>query len=185
MYMCSCLQPKQWNGGTNTKHCTICCFAQSRSTGYLLSIITTLFKQRSGTIMLNSYFYMYNVFSENVNEDFWYSNSQRFAFVTQYGLLQAKQWNGGHRNKHCNLMIYTVPLNRVLVEHCYYNIQTRKYHNNAELMFLQYICRRGREGSKTLKLQKMYKKHKNLHFSKSKKHKIQFATKTVERGTQK
>ena len=46
------------------------------------------------------------------------------------------------KNKHCNLLIYTVPLNRVLIEPCYYNIQTIKYHNNAELIFLQHISRR-------------------------------------------
>ena len=53
-----------------------------------------------------------------------------------------KKRNGGTKNKHCNLLIYTVPLNRVLIEPCYYNIQTIKYHNNAELIFLQHISRR-------------------------------------------
>ena len=56
--------------------------------------------------------------------------------------IQSKQRNGGTRNKHWNLLIYTVPFNRVLIEPCYYNIQTIKYHNNAELIFLQYIFRR-------------------------------------------
>ena len=56
--------------------------------------------------------------------------------------VQSKQRNRGTRNKHCNLLIYTVPLNRVLIERRYYNIQTIKYHNNAELIFLQHISRR-------------------------------------------
>ena len=60
---------------------------------------------------------------------------------TKYG-IQSKQRNGGTRNKHWNLLIYTVPLNRVRIERCYYNIRTRKYHNIAELLFLQCIFRR-------------------------------------------
>ena len=61
--------------------------------------------------------------------------------ITQFW-IQSKQQNGGTRNKHCNLLIYTVPLNRILIEHCYYNIQAIKYQNNADLMFLQRIFRR-------------------------------------------
>ena len=56
--------------------------------------------------------------------------------------VHTNQRNGRTRNKHCNLLIYTVPFNRVLIIPCYYNIQTIKYHNNAELMFLQHIFRR-------------------------------------------
>ena len=61
--------------------------------------------------------------------------------IQNTGYIQNNR-NGGTRNKHCNLLIYTVPLNRVLIERCYYNIQTIKYHNNADLIFLQCIFRR-------------------------------------------
>ena len=54
--------------------------------------------------------------------------------------VHTKQRNGGTKNKHCNLLIYTVPLNRVLIEPCYYNIQTIKWHNVAELVLLQFYC---------------------------------------------
>ena len=57
---------------------------------------------------------------------------------TKYS-LQSKQRKGGTKNKYCNLLIYTVPLNQLLIEHCYYNIQTIKHHNNADLIFLQHI----------------------------------------------
>ena len=73
---------------------------------------------------------------------------------TNYG-VQSKQQTGGTRNKHCNLLIYTVPRYRVLIERCYYNIQTIKYHNNAELIFLQHIYQE--MSTKTLKLRKTQK----------------------------
>ena len=85
--------------------------------------------------------------------------------------VHTKQRNGRTKNKHCNILIYTVPRNRVLIEHCYYNIQTIKYHNNAELIFLQHIFRRRQ---RTLW---NFEKHKNLHFSKSKKQKYKVHTK--------
>ena len=81
---------------------------------------------------------------------------------TKYG-IQSKQRNGGTKNTQLNLSIYTVPFNRVLTEPCYYNIQTIKYHNNAELIFLQHISRRCQRRLWN------FEKHKNLHFSKSKK----------------
>ena len=69
--------------------------------------------------------------------------------------IQSKQRNGGTTNKHCNLLIYTVSRNRVLIERCSYNIQTTKYHNNAELIFLQHIYQE--MSTKTLKLRKKQK----------------------------
>ena len=93
--------------------------------------------------------------------------TQKFTFlkiqkITKYR-VHTKQRNGGTKNKHCNLLIYTVPLNRVLIEPCYYNIQTINCRNIAELMFLQYISRRCQPRLWN------FEKHKNLHFSKSKK----------------
>ena len=52
--------------------------------------------------------------------------------------IQSKQRNGGTRNKHCNLLIYTVPLNRVLIERRYYNIQTIKYHNWFDIFTIHF-----------------------------------------------
>ena len=95
--------------------------------------------------MLNWCFY--NAFSEDVNEDFWYFKKHKNLHFskskkTQNTEYNQKQWSGRTRNKHCNLMIFTVPLNRIRIEHRYYNIQPIKYHNNADLMVLQYIFRR-------------------------------------------
>ena len=60
---------------------------------------------------------------------------------TNYG-VQSKQQTGGTRNKHWNLLIYTVPFNRVLIERCYYNIQTIKQYHNDELDVVQYMLSR-------------------------------------------
>ena len=91
--------------------------------------------------------------------------TQKFTFLkiqkTQNtGYIQNNE-TGGTKNKHCNLLIYTVLLNRVLIKPCYYNIQTIKYHNNAELIFLQHISRRCQRRLWN------FEKHKNFHFSKS------------------
>ena len=93
--------------------------------------------------------------------------------------VHTKQRNGGTKNKHCNLLIYTVPFNRVLSVPRYYNIQTIKYHNNAELIFLQHISRRCQP---TLKLRKTQK------FTFLKIQKTQntgYTYKTTKRGNQK
>ena len=68
------------------------------------------------------------------------SKSQKFTFLKIQKTQNTGQRNGGTKNKHCNLLIYTVPLNRVLIEPCYYNIQTIKWHNVAELVLLQFYC---------------------------------------------
>ena len=94
--------------------------------------------------------------------------------------VHSKQRNGGTKNKHCNLLIYTVPLNRVLTEPSYYNIQTIKYHNNAELIFLQHISRR--YSTKTLKLRKT-QKFTFLKIQKSTKYRVH--TKQTKRENQK
>ena len=94
--------------------------------------------------MLNWYFY--NTFPGDVNQDFETSKNTKI-YISQNPKntkhrVHTKQRNGGTKNKHCNLLIYTIPLNRVRIEHCYYNIQTVQYHNNADLIFLQCIFRR-------------------------------------------
>ena len=93
--------------------------------------------------------------------------TQKFTFLkiqkSTKHRVHTKQRDGGTKNTQLDLSIYTVPLKRVLTEPCYYNIQTIKYHNNAELMFLQYISRRCQPRLWN------FEKHKNLHFSKSKK----------------
>ena len=127
--------------------------------------------------------YFYTAFSEDVDEDFGTSKNTKIYISqnpknTKYR-EHTKQRNGGTKNKHCNLLIYTVPFNRVLIEHHYYNIQTIKYHNNAELIFLQHISRRCQRRLWD------FEKHKNFPFSKSKKHKTQGTYKTTERGNQK
>ena len=121
--------------------------------------------------------------SRRCNQDFETSKNTKIYISqnpknTKYR-VHTKQRNGRTKNKHCNLLIYTVPLNRVPIEHRCYNIQTIKYHNNAELMFLQCIFRRRQRRLF------IFEKHKNLHFSKSKKHKTQGTYKTTERGDQK
>ena len=128
--------------------------------------------------MLNWYFY--NTFSGDVTKTLKLRKTQKFTFLkiqkTTKHRVHTKQRNGGTKNKHCNLLIYTVLLNRVLSKPCYYNIQTIKYHNNAELIFLQHISSRCQPRLWN------FEKHKNLHFSKSKKHKIQGTYKTTETG---
>ena len=129
--------------------------------------------------MLNWYFY--NTFIRRCHWNFEKHKNLHFSKskkTQNTGYIQNKR-NGGTRNKHFNLLIYTVPFNRVLIERRYYNIQTIKYHNNAELIFLQHIFRRCQPRLWN------FEKHKNLHFSKSKKHKIQGTYKTTKRGNQK
>ena len=124
-------------------------------------------------------------FSEDVNEDFWslkkhknlhFSKSKKHKIQGTY----TKQRNGGTKNKHCNLLIYTVSRNRVLIERCYYNIQTINCRNNAELIFLQHIYQE--MSSKTLGTSKNTK----IYISQNQKNtKYRVHTKTTERGNQK
>ena len=92
--------------------------------------------------MLNSYFY--STFIRRCHPKLWHFKKHKNLHFSKSKKhkIQSKQQTGGTRNKHSNLLIYTVPFNRVLTELCYYNIQTIKYHNNAELIFLQHIFRR-------------------------------------------
>ena len=107
--------------------------------------------------MLNWYFY--NTFPGDVNQDFESSKNTKIYISqnpknTKYR-VHTKQRDGRTKNKHCNLLIYTVPRNGVLIERCYYNIQTINCRNNAEFIFLQHIYQE--MSSKTLALQKTQK----------------------------
>ena len=107
--------------------------------------------------MLNWYFN--NTFPGDVNEDFETLKNTKIYISqnpnnTKYR-VHTKQRNGGTKNKHCNLLFYTVPFNRVLIVPRYYNIQTIKYHNNAELdIFTTHFQEMS---TKTLKLRKTQK----------------------------
>ena len=91
--------------------------------------------------------------------------------------LQSKQRDGGTKNKHCKQLIYTVPHDRSMLEHCYSNIQTINWRNTAELRYF-YNTFSGRF-LKPSKNTKIYISQ-NPKSTKSK-----FAIKTTERGNQK
>ena len=135
---------KQRNGGTRNKHCNLLIYTVPLNRVLIercyYNIQTIQYHNNADLIFLQC------IFRRCQRRLLILEKTQKFTFLkiqkTQKHRVHTKQRNGGTKNKHCNLLIYTVPLNRVLIERCYYNIQTIKYHNNAELIFLQHISRR-------------------------------------------